>query len=187
MDRNWTWEIIGLRNNSQNIFQKCPIIMKNMHIQVQTISYLGAMYQLHYVATTQLDQYYIATQQRKNNIYWTHMDVMTLQLQRSQIYSCRKAPTQLVLASTQASQLRSLIESKFLRGCAVLGCNMVGMHPCHALVGSVEPNPLVISILATWGAMYYCSYTTQLLRSQTSTTQLRSKEKTISIGHTWMS
>ena len=29
---------------------------------------------------------------------------------------------------------------------------MVGMHPCHASVGSMEPNPLVISILATWGA-----------------------------------
>ena len=39
---------------------------------------------------------------------------------------------------------------------------MVGMHPCHVLVGSVEPNPLVISILATWGAMYYVA---TLLRS----------------------
>ena len=44
-----------------------------------------------------------------------------------------------------------------------MGCNMVGMHPCHALVGSVEPNPLVISILATWGARN--SYVLARLRS----------------------
>ena len=33
-----------------------------------------------------------------------------------------------------------------------LGCEMVGMHLHHALVGPVKPNLLMAPFLASWGA-----------------------------------